>query len=50
MGDERAPRGIVLEAAGGDVVAEPLLVHPGSVPPELMELTVEHYREAASRA
>lgn len=36
--------------AGGDVVAEPLLVHPGSVPPELMELTVEHYREAASRA
>ncbi|WP_270258733.1 sirohydrochlorin chelatase [Kocuria marina] len=36
--------------AGGDVVAEPLLVHPGSVPPELVELTVEHYREAASRA
>ena len=37
-------------AAGGDVAAEPLLVHPGSVPPELVELTVEHYREAVSRA
>ncbi len=37
-------------SAGGDIAAEPLLVHPGSVPPELVELTVEHYREAASRA
>ena len=37
-------------AAGGDVAAEPLLVHPGPVPDELVELTVEHYREAASRA
>ena len=37
-------------SAGDDIAAEPLLVHPGSVPPELVELTVEHYREAASRA
>ena len=37
-------------AAGADVTAEPLLVHPGEVPPELVELVVEHYREAASEA
>ena len=37
-------------AAGADVTAQPLLVHPGDVPPELVELVVEHYREAASEA
>ncbi|WP_068470125.1 sirohydrochlorin chelatase [Kocuria varians] len=37
-------------AAEADVVAEPLLVSPGPVPPELVELVVEHYREAAAAA
>ncbi|RKQ34171.1 sirohydrochlorin chelatase [Kocuria tytonis] len=37
-------------AAGADVTAEPLLVHPGAVPPELVELVVEHYREASAAA
>lgn len=37
-------------AAGADVTAEPVLVHPGPVPPELVELVVEHYREAVSAA
>ncbi|MCC5670934.1 sirohydrochlorin chelatase [Kocuria rhizophila] len=37
-------------AAGADVTAQPLLVHPGDVPPELVDLVVEHYRETASKA
>lgn len=37
-------------AAGADVTAEPLLVAGGEVPPELVELVVEHYREAAAVA
>ena len=37
-------------AADADVVAEPLLVSPGPVPPEVVELVVEHYRGAAAAA
>lgn len=37
-------------AAGADVTAGPLLVAGDGVPPELVELVVEHYREAAALA
>ncbi|MDO4919647.1 sirohydrochlorin chelatase [Kocuria sp.] len=36
--------------AGADVVAQPLLVDPGEVPPELGELVTEHYRQAPPAA
>ena len=37
-------------AAGADIASEPLLVDPGEVPVELVDLVVEHYREAAPAA
>ena len=37
-------------AAAADVAAQPLLVADGEVPPELVDLVVEHYREAAASA
>lgn len=37
-------------AADADVAAQPLLVADGEVPPELVDLVVEHYREAAASA